>query len=119
MGVRQRPGRHDRRGDDGAAAYGQPRRRTAHQAPPPLSPTPTSPNGHTTMPPSDWPRRRTAHQAPPPMSATATSTNGHTTMPPSDCAGDDAAAPGVPEPATVSSNDQEPDTTCPSAEVTR
>ena len=62
--------------------------------------------------------RRIAHNAVPATSARATTTNGQAGMPPSApvAAG---AGPGVPVPATVRRNDQDPDTTWPSADVTR
>src|ERR1700748_856827 len=62
--------------------------------------------------------RRTAHNAPTTTNATAAATNGQAGMPllPVLAA---AAGPGVPVPGTVSRNDQDPDTTWPSADVTR
>src|ERR1700731_681472 len=62
--------------------------------------------------------RRTAHQPPAATRATAATANGHTGMPPP-AAGAAAGGPGVPVPATASRNDQDPDTTWPSADVTR
>src|ERR1700751_2101327 len=62
--------------------------------------------------------RRTAHRPPAATSPAATTTNGQTGMsPPASVAA--AAGPGVPVPGTVSRNDQDPDTTWPSADVTR
>src|SRR6516165_1906873 len=62
--------------------------------------------------------RRTAHSAPAATSAVATTTNGQTGMSPLVPLAP-APGPGVPVPGTVSRNDQDPDTTWPSAEVTR
>jgi len=49
----------------------------------------------------------------------APTTKGHTGMASSGGAAALAGGPGVPVPATVSVNRQDPDTTCPSADVTR
>src|SRR4051812_23168788 len=62
--------------------------------------------------------RRTAHAAPPATSTVATTTNGQTGT--SSPAGAPATGgPGAPVPGTVSRNDQDPETTWPSADVTR
>ena len=56
-------------------------------------------------------RRRTAHHAPAPTIATAAAMNGQTGTPSSAGPVAPTGGPGVPDPAVVSRNDHEPDTT--------
>jgi hypothetical protein len=70
--------------------------------------------------------RRTAHTAAAPTITTATTMKGQIGVWPPDVpdvpdvsVGVVADGPGVPVPAAVSENDQEPETACPSADVTR
>ncbi len=66
------------------------------------------------------PPRGAPHRPPPPTAPAGAATTGQPgTAPPPPPACPAAAGPGVPVPGTVSRNDQDPDTTWPSAEVTR
>src|SRR5882757_5289393 len=60
-----------------------------------------------------------AHSAPPPTRTTVPRTKGQIGTSSAESSAGCAAGPGVPVPAALSRNDQDPETTCPSADVTR